>query len=138
MLRVVGVEDGELTLGNLAAELAGLQVVSGCAAGGAAREAKCAVAQRQFALQTDSFLSCGDRPGGIVAPLELSGDGIQGVADEGVSEIQTVGTMIDHNLHEAVEEVKSAKPPGTITEEVSKGYILNGRVIRPAKVKVAK
>lgn len=56
----------------------------------------------------------------------------------GVEEIKTVGEKIDPNLHEAVEEVKSDRPHGTILEEVTSGFRLNGKVIQHAKVKVAK
>ena len=48
------------------------------------------------------------------------------------------GTVFNPNLHEAVGEVESEKPPGTVIEEVGRGYTLNGRVIRPARVKIAK
>jgi len=61
----------------------------------------------------------------------------QTLADEGLSEIETVDQKFDHELHEAVGEVKSAKPPGTIVEEVQKGYKLGNRILRPAKVKIA-
>lgn len=44
----------------------------------------------------------------------------------------------DPALHEAIKEEESDQPPGTIIEEFAKGYTLNGRVLRPAKVKVAK
>ena len=56
---------------------------------------------------------------------------------EGVEVIKTDGEMFNPEKHEAVEEVASDKPEGTIIEEVQKGYILNGKVIRPARVKVA-
>lgn len=57
---------------------------------------------------------------------------------EGVQEIETIGKQFDHKFHEAVEEVESEKPPGEIVEEVTKGYLLLDKVIRHAKVKVAK
>src|SRR3989338_3051516 len=44
----------------------------------------------------------------------------------------------DPAFHEVIEEIESAEPAGAILEEAVKGYILNGRVIRPTKVKVAK
>jgi molecular chaperone GrpE len=50
----------------------------------------------------------------------------------------SVGKEFDPNLHDAVASVESDKPSGTITEEVEKGYLLNGKLIRPARVKVAK
>ena len=52
--------------------------------------------------------------------------------------VVSVGKEFDPNLHDAVASVESDKPSGTITEEVERGYLLNGKLIRPARVKVAK
>jgi molecular chaperone GrpE len=57
---------------------------------------------------------------------------------EGVSAIRAVGEKFDPALHEAIEEVAAEKPPGEITEEIQRGYHLQGKVIRHAKVKVSK
>lgn len=57
---------------------------------------------------------------------------------QGVEEVKSVGEKIDPNLHEAVEEVESGEPQGTILEEVKSGFRLNGKVIQHAKVKVSK
>lgn len=56
----------------------------------------------------------------------------------GLEPIKALGEKFDENFHEAVEEEKSDKEPGTILEELMKGWKLNGKVIRPAKVKIAK
>jgi len=56
----------------------------------------------------------------------------------GFSPIKSIGEKINLQLHEAVGEIESEKEEGTIVEEVQKGYLLNGRVIRPARVKVSK
>ncbi len=57
----------------------------------------------------------------------------------GLEEIATsVGEKFNPNICEAVAEIESDQPVGTVIEEVEKGYLLNGRVIRPARVKVAK
>lgn len=57
----------------------------------------------------------------------------------GLEEIEiAAGKTFDPNTEEAVMEVESNQPAGTVIEEVEKGYLLNGRVIRPARVKVAK
>lgn len=56
----------------------------------------------------------------------------------GVEKIKTVGEKFDFGLHEAIEMVESEGESGTIVEEVQSGYKLNNKVIRPAKVKVAK
>lgn len=48
------------------------------------------------------------------------------------------GSIFDPSLEEAVEEVESDSPPGTISEEVASGYKLNGKLIRPVRVKISK
>jgi len=59
--------------------------------------------------------------------------------NQGLEEIKTVGERFDPNLHEIVEEVeKKDCQPGTVIEEIQKGYKINGRLLRPAKVKVSK
>lgn len=49
-----------------------------------------------------------------------------------------VGVVFDPSVHEAVGEMESHYPPGAIAEVLEKGYILNGQVIRPARVKISK
>ncbi len=57
----------------------------------------------------------------------------------GVEEIKSVGEKIDLNFHEAVEQVENEdKKSGEILEEIQKGYKINGRLLRPAKVKIIK
>jgi len=56
---------------------------------------------------------------------------------EGLEEIKSLKSF-DPRLHEALIAEKSEKAPGTILEVFQKGYMLNGNVIRAAKVKVAK
>ena len=51
----------------------------------------------------------------------------------------SVGQPFDANLQEAIAEIEgSGKPPNIVVEEVEAGYTLNGRLIRPARVKVSK
>jgi len=58
---------------------------------------------------------------------------------QGVEEIKTINEKFDPNFHEAVEEIeKKGFEKGIIVEEIQKGYILNNKVIRPARVKVSK
>ncbi len=56
----------------------------------------------------------------------------------GLERIESVGKEFNPELHEAIEEVKSDKPVGTIIEEILSGYKYAGGILRPAKVKVAK
>lgn len=52
--------------------------------------------------------------------------------------IISVGDPFDPALQEAIASVESDKPSGTVIEEVERGYLLNGKLIRPARVKVSK
>ncbi len=63
----------------------------------------------------------------------------QTLAEMGVIAIESDKKEFDPSLHEAVARVKSKEvKSGFIKETLQKGYLLNGSVIRPAQVKVAK
>lgn len=57
------------------------------------------------------------------------------LAGEGLEEINSQGAEFDPNLMEAVEVVQG-KEKGKVAEVVNKGYLLKGKVLLPAKVKV--
>jgi len=58
---------------------------------------------------------------------------------EGVEEMNTVGEKFNPEFHEIIEEVEiNDKESGLIIEEFQKGYKINDRLLRPAKVKVVK
>jgi molecular chaperone GrpE len=59
------------------------------------------------------------------------------LSNEGLKKIVTVGAQFDPYLHEAVEQTSSDKPEGEIIEEISVGYEFDGKVLRPARVKVS-
>ena len=60
------------------------------------------------------------------------------LSSEGLSPIEAVGKPFDPHIHEAVQEVETSEyPDGTVVHEVRKGYLLNGKVLRPSLVKVA-
>jgi molecular chaperone GrpE len=57
----------------------------------------------------------------------------------GVRKIEAVGQPFDPNLHEAVMEVDDPeRPPGTVVRVVEDGYTIHDRLLRPARVFVAK
>lgn len=59
--------------------------------------------------------------------------------EKGLKRIKSVGEKFDPNQHEAIEVEEDKKSEdATILEEFQPGYMLNGRIIRPAKVKVVK
>lgn len=56
----------------------------------------------------------------------------------GVEPIRAVGEPFDPAQHEAVAHCETADhPEATVVEELRKGYLMHGRVLRPASVKVA-
>lgn len=57
----------------------------------------------------------------------------------GVKPIEAQGKLFDPNYHEALMQAENKDlPEHTILDELQKGYLLNDRVIRTAKVKVSK
>ena len=66
----------------------------------------------------------------------------------GVEEIKSIGEKFDPNFHEIIGEVSPSeasakegvevKESGIIFEEIQKGYKINSRLLRPAKVRVVK
>jgi len=57
----------------------------------------------------------------------------------GVERIETAGADFDPNFHEALMQVESDRhEDNKIVNEIEKGYLLNGRLIRPSRVCVCK
>lgn len=58
---------------------------------------------------------------------------------QGVEILDPTGEPFDPNFHEAMTMLPSDEfPPNTVTQVFQKGYLLNERVVRPAKVIVSK
>ncbi|MGD0658864.1 MAG: nucleotide exchange factor GrpE [Syntrophorhabdales bacterium] len=56
-----------------------------------------------------------------------------------VSRVEAKGKKFDPNLHEAVYQEESGQvEPGTVIAEFQKGYLMDGRLLRPSMVSVAK
>jgi molecular chaperone GrpE len=57
---------------------------------------------------------------------------------EGVTPIEAIGQSFDPNLHEAVSHEETTEyPDNTVIGEAQRGYLLQGRVLRPSLVRVA-
>ena len=50
----------------------------------------------------------------------------------------SVGQKFDPMFQESIAETESSQPSGTVVEEIEAGYTLHGKVIRPARVTIAK
>ena len=74
-------------------------------------------------------------------------DGVQMILDQllgvlkesGVEPVDAMGQPFDPNLHEALsQEETTDADEGTVVQQVQRGYKLNDRLVRPARVVVAK
>jgi len=55
-----------------------------------------------------------------------------------ITYIDCLNKKFDPNFHQALSEIESEKEPGTVVEEVQKGYMLHDRLLRPSLVNVPK
>jgi molecular chaperone GrpE len=81
-----------------------------------------------------------DEAKNIVEGVVLTLNGFLKVLEKfDVGSIEAVGKKFDPNVHEAVyQEESDKKEPGTVIGEFQKGYVMDGRLLRPAMVSVAK
>jgi len=70
--------------------------------------------------------------------LKIKEQMLEFLRNNGVEEIDCLNKEFDPRFHEAVEMADSDSDSGTILKEISKGYLLHSKVIRPSKVKIAK
>lgn len=60
------------------------------------------------------------------------------LSKEGLERVESIGQDFNPHAHHAIESVEtSAHPEGTVAGELQPGYIFQGRVLRPAMVRVA-
>jgi len=63
---------------------------------------------------------------------------VKALRDAGVAPIDAVGRPFDPTMHEAMmQDFDAEAVPGTVTQELQRGYCMHDRVLRPAKVAVA-
>jgi molecular chaperone GrpE len=79
--------------------------------------------------------------------IEVFKDGVKLIQEQllcclkkyGVERIETTGLTFDPNFHEALMQVESEQlEDNKIVSEMEKGYLLNGRLLRPSRVCVCK
>lgn len=86
-------------------------------------------------------LSEGHDPEKVKQGLKIAQDELHQVLElHGVQMVKSaLGQEFDPRIHEAVAVVDTVDAKdGTIVEEVQRGYLLNGRLVRPSRVKIAK
>lgn len=73
---------------------------------------------------------------GVASTLRLF---LQTLERFGIKKISALGTRFDPTIHEALmESADRSHPPGTVTEVLEDGFTIGGRLLRPARVSVAK
>jgi len=80
-------------------------------------------------------------PDALLAGVMLIRDRLlQALAAEGVEKIETGGRPFDPSVAEAVSTEKTDDPArdNLVVEELERGYVLRGALLRPARVKVAR
>ena len=84
-------------------------------------------------------LRADDKFKGLVVGLEATARELDSVfARNGITRIDAVGQSLDPNRHQAMLEVPSDQPAGTIVQEMQAGYMIRDRLLRPAMVGVAR
>ena len=61
------------------------------------------------------------------------------LSKNGITAIESIGKKLDPNLHQAMMEIENdLKEPGTIIQEIQKGFMMKDRLLRPSLVGVSK
>lgn len=78
-------------------------------------------------------------PSGVVEGLDLTLNGLMTTLDKaGLKEVEAEGEPFDPNFHEAIsQQIDDTVAPGHVIIELQKGYLLNGRLIRPSRVVIS-
>lgn len=76
---------------------------------------------------------------GLIQGLEATGRELANVFQRnGIARISALGEALDPNKHQAMIEIPSDQPAGTIVQEMQAGYMIKDRLLRPSMVGVAK
>lgn len=64
---------------------------------------------------------------------------MRALKEHGVEEMHALGKKFDHAMHDCIAQgCDTKKDDGIVLEEIQKGYLMNGKVLRHAKVRVNK
>ena len=86
-----------------------------------------------------ALVAAGDADPAIRDGVQMIHDQLVGVLKEsGVEPVDALGETFDPNLHEAISQKHTTEAEGgTVLQQVQRGYKLNDRLVRPARVIVA-
>ena len=69
----------------------------------------------------------------------INKDMVSILSKNGITPLDSIGKKLDPNFHQAMMEIDDdQKEPGTIIQEIQKGYMMKDRLLRPSLVGVSK
>ena len=69
----------------------------------------------------------------------INKDMVSILSKNGITPLESIGKKLDPNLHQAMMEIDdNQKEPGTIVQEIQKGFMMKDRLLRPSLVGVSK
>ena len=69
----------------------------------------------------------------------INKDMVSILSKNGITPIDSIGKKLDPNLHQAMIEIEDdQKEPGSIVQEIQKGFMMKDRLLRPSLVGVSK
>ncbi len=94
----------------------------------------------KFALENDEKLKNSESLKKTVDHLNIiQKDMISILKKNNIEEIKSIDQKLDPNLHQAMMEVEDDdKEPGTVVQEIQKGFMMKDRLLRPSLVAVSK
>ena len=94
----------------------------------------------KLALENDESLKNSEALKKIFNHLDIIQDDMISILKKNnIQEIKSVGQKLDPNIHQAMMEIEdSSKEPGTVVQEIQKGFMMKDRLLRPSLVGVSK
>ena len=91
-------------------------------------------------MENDEKLKDTDALKKIVDHLDIINDDMLSIFKKNnIEPIKSINEKLDPNLHQAMMEVEDdTKDPGTIVQEIQKGFMMKHRLLRPSLVGVSK
>ena len=91
-------------------------------------------------LENDEKLKDTDALKKIIEHLDIiNGDMLSIFKKNNIEPVKSINEKLDPNLHQAMMEIEDdAKEPGTIIQEIQKGFMMKDRLLRPSLVGVSK
>ncbi len=94
----------------------------------------------KIALENDEKLKNTDALKKIIEHLDIiNNDMLSIFKKNNIEPVKSINEKLDPNLHQAMMEIEDdSKDPGTIVQEIQKGFMMKDRLLRPSLVGVSK